>query len=265
MMIKKYFFVFVLFTISQYQLIAQKTKNRKDSTVVVIFNENKNAGWQSNHKKTGEENIVKIAPLGFISGTYPILFERVITDFFTIQVGAGVTGKNYFRGGIQKSNKGLNITYPWDDNGNYNDAADPLFEFKNRKASIGYMFTIQPRLYFDSEAPDGSFIGVSYDYYDYKLSIPGLVPGSAGNFSHKGSSKTESEKINDIMVHFGYQTIYDRLTIEYTTSIGLRNVKGTKYVASYDYNSSSINYEGYASYKQNIFNFGVGIKVGYHF
>lgn len=243
---------------------AQSKKDRKDSTVVIFFNENKSE--RTKKKKSGEANIVKIAPLGLISGTYPLLYERVVTDFFTVQVGGGLTGKNFWRNAIQKTdNEGkLNIVYPWDDNTTLYDEAEPLFSFTNRKSTMGYMFSIQPRLYFESEAPDGSFLGISYDYYHYAFSIPGLVSNSNNELVHKGSTKSEYENISDIMIHFGYQNVYDRLTMEYTTAIGLRNVKGVKYAAAYDYNTNQL-VEGNATYKQNIFNFGIGIKVGYHF
>lgn len=243
---------------------AQNSKNRKDSTVVVIFNENRTE--RSQKKKSGEANIVKIAPLGLISGTYPLLYERVITDFFTVQIGGGVTGKNFWRNAIQKTdNEGrLNMVYPWGDNSSLYDEAEALFSFDNRKSAMGYMFSIQPRLYFESEAPDGSFLGISYDYYHYAFSIPGLVRNGNSELQYKGAAKSEYENINDVMVHFGYQTVYDRLTMEYTTAIGLRNVKGVKYAAAYDSFADQL-VEGNATYKQNIFNFGIGIKVGYHF
>jgi hypothetical protein len=260
----KKFFLALLMAVCCFARMEAQDKNRKDSTVVIFFNENKTE--RTKKKKSGEANIVKIAPLGLVSGTYPLLYERVVTDFFSIQAGGGLTGKNFWRNAIQKTdNEGkLNIVYPWSDNTALYDEAEPLFSFDYRKPQMGYMFTIQPRLYFESEAPDGSFLGISYDYYHYAFSIPGLMRNSNNETVHKGASKSEYENINDIMVHFGYQTVYDRLTMEYTTGIGLRSVKGTKYAAAYDSFADQF-VEGNASYKQNIFNFGIGIKVGYHF
>lgn len=244
---------------------AQSGKNRKDSTVVVIFNENKTDSEKKKSRKTGEDNVIKLAPFGFISGTFPVYFERRINDFFSVQVGVGLTSKNYLRSAIQKEGNISKITYPWGDNSSKTDAAERLFSFDYRKPSIGYMFSIQPRLYFESEAPDGSFLGVSYDYYNYKYSIPGLVANVNADPSHKGASKSEYENISDLMVHWGYQSVYDKLTLEYTTGIGLRTAKGSKYVANYDYGSNKITDEGFATYSQTGFNFSIGLKVGYHF
>ncbi len=244
--------------------VLKAQKNRKDSTVVIFFNENKSE--KSDRKKNGDANIVKFGPLGFVSGTYPVLYERVITDFFSVQVGGGLTGKNYWRSIIQRTGENTNIkmTNPWDDD-TQTDIADDVFNFETRTTGMGYMFSVQPRLYFESEAPEGSFVGISYEYLHYKFSIPGLTPTSNGDWAHKGAAKSEHENISDIMVHFGYQSVYDKLTMEYTTSIGIRNVKGTKYAGYSDFNNGGALTEGFATYKQSIFNFGIGIKVGYHF
>ena len=262
-MVRKCFSVLLILMYTQLFVAAQSSKNRKDSTVVIIFNENKTE--RSKSKKTGENTIIKISPLGFITGTFPVYLERRINDFFTVQVGAGVTGKNYLRGIIQQENEEVNFKYPWGDNRQITDDAERLYSFDYRKPTMGYMFSVQPRLYFDSEAPDGSFIAVSYDYYKYNFSIPGLVNNANNGAVHTGASKSENETLNDIMVHFGYQTIYDKLTLEYTSGIGLRTASGSKYVAYYNYANNSIGNEGFATYNQTAFNFSITLKVGYHF
>ena len=125
------------------------------------------------------------------------------------------------------------------------------------------MFSIQPRFYFDSEAPDGSFLGLSFDTYRYNYSIPGLK-GTADNYTQTGPDKSEYDNVTDFMVHFGTQSIYDKLTLEYTTSIGIRNVKGNRYAAATNGSSNKI-LDGTSTFTQSIFNFNFGIKAGYHF
>jgi hypothetical protein len=261
----KYFLISALFTLSLTQLKAQSSKNLKDSTVVVIFNDGSNGSHHPKAKKTDEDNIVKIAPLGFVSGMFPAFFEKKINDFFSVQLGAGLTGNDYFRNAINSGNTTLNITYPWDVNQNP-DVVEPVFSRTERKSGIGYMFSIQPRVYFDDEALEGSFMAISYDYYHYTSSIPGVTSAdSEGNPVYGGATKNEFENFNDLMVNFGYQTIYDHLTMEYSTGLGIRNVSGSKYAASIDYNTNTVNNEGFGTYKQTIFNFSFGLKVGYHF
>ena len=188
---KKILFVVSILFLMHTIASAQNNKNRRDSTVVVIFNENKTASEKKKSRKSGEDNVIKIAPLGFISGSFPV--------------------------------------------------------------------------YFESEAPDGSFLSASYDYYSYKYSIPRLVVNANGDPKNSGASKSEYENISDLMVHWGYQSVYDKLTLEYTTGIGLRTAKGSKYVGNYDYSTNKITDEGIATYSQTGFNFSIGLKVGYHF
>ena len=64
------------------------------------------------------------------------------------------------------------------------------------------------------------------------------------------------------MVLFGYQSVYDHVTLEYTSGIGIRNIKGQKYAVGTNYSSYT---DGWADYKKTSLNFELGFKVGYHF
>lgn len=239
--------------------------NAQDTTVIVNL---PNKQYNKKHKKpTGEENTIKIAPLGFVSGTFPVYYERVINDFFTVQGGIGITSRNYIRNSFQSiGDNFIQPAYPWSNSSIY-DLSDQALDMTNRQATLGYLFSLQPRLYFVSDAPDESYMGISYDYYRYNFSIPGMVyDPSGGDYIHRGAKKKEHENISDLMVWFGYQDVYDKLSIEYSTGIGIRNVKGTKYYYAEDNSTGATSIlEGYAPYKQTLFNFNIGIRVGYHF
>ena len=247
---------------------AQNSGNKKDTTIVIELEHSKYDNKYKKKKSVGEVNTIKIAPLGFVSGTFPLYFERVVSDFFTVQAGVGLTSRNYIRNAIQQVDQISNIVYPWGDNYNVNDQADLLYDFPNRTARIGYMLSIQPRVYFDSDAPDGGFMGVSYDYSHYSTSIPGMVKDNNGNYFHRGPIKKEHENLTDLMVYFGYQDVHDRVSVEYLSGIGIRNAKGSKYAfgTGYDNSGNPIDpIEGFATYKQTTFNFNIGIRIGYHF
>jgi len=240
----------------------QSRKNLRDSSTIIIFNQSTTSTYKK--KKTGEDNVVKIAPLGFVSGTFPILYERRITDFFSVQASAGITNKNYSRSLIQGTDgngNNVKMQYPWSDS--RTDLSANIYDFTDRTPKMGYMFSIQPRLYFESEGLDGSFMGISYNYYRYNFSIPGIT-GGMSSYKQNGAPKDEHENITDLMVHFGHQELYDRLSVEWSTDLGIRNVKGEKYAAGYGSSSSDF-IEGSATYKQTVFNFNIGLKVGYHF
>ena len=252
-------FLAIALLISTFNLNAQSHKTLKDSSTVIIFNQTSTSTYKKK-KPTGVSNIIKIAPLGFLSGTYPILYERRITDFFTVQGALGFTGKNLVRNAIQNDGgNSINLQYSWGTS-NTDISAAP-YDFTLRTAKMGTMFSIQPRFYFDSEAPEGSYFGLSYDYYKYNFSIPGIT-GNATNYVQNGAPKSEFDQISDFMVLFGRQSVYDRLTFDSYTALGLRGVKGSRYAATAQGNSIM---EGTSTFKQSILNFNIGIKVGYHF
>jgi hypothetical protein len=178
----------------------------------------------------------------------------------SIQVGGGVTHRNYLRSLIA-GEQDIKFTYPTSGfEGGY-DEAERIYSFDYRTPEMGFMASVQPRFYFESDGLEGSFLGLSFDYYKYKFSIPGAL-NKNGSLEFKGPAQSESENIRDFMVHFGNQGVYDRLTYEFSSAIGLRNISGSKYVA---YNKNGQVMEGFATYKQSLVNFALGLKVGYHF
>jgi len=240
---------------------------QQDTTIIVNLPHKK---YDKNHKKPSSElNTIKIAPLGFISGIFPVYYERVINDFFTVQGGVGITSRNYIRNTFQSiDDNSITPNYPWGtNNGSIYDLSDAALNIGPRKANLGFLLSVQPRIYFESDAPEESFMGISYDFYRYNFSIPGMVYNpTAGEYQYLGAAKKEHENISDAMVWFGYQNVMDRISIEYSAGLGIRNVKGTKYYFAED-NSTGTNViiEGFAPYKQTLFNFNLGIRVGYHF
>lgn len=244
-----------------------QSSNNTDTVIRVSFNTSANNKIKKPKKKSDEENIIKITPLGFVSGIVPVYYEKVINEFFTLQGGIGITSRNYIRSAFQEAGEtAIKIDYPWIDDNQYLDEADAPITFTHRTAKIGYAISLEPRLYFDSEAPDGSYFGVSYDFYRYNFNIPAIISTTTGSYVHKGGLQKEHENISDLMAVFGYHSIYERLTLDFSLGLGLRNVKGSKYYYATDlYTSTNPPLEGFARYKQSIFNFNIGLKIGYHF
>ena len=240
---------------------AQRRRDAKDRSVTIVFSEKTSPATQ--RKSSGDENIVKIAPLGFIGGVFPLIYERRINDFLTIEVAGGLTHRNYIRGAFL-SEEGPEIKeFPWggDLNNSY-DEAEGMYQFDYRKAQMGYMFRVMPKIYFEEEAPDGNYVGLQYNYLKYKFSIPKYEVSGSGGYGHTGAMVDEYENVSDYMVYFGRQIVNDRITLESASGIGLRQVSGKKYVAS---TSNGLVKDGLASYKQNTINFGVMFTLGYHF
>jgi hypothetical protein len=258
--------VFFLITSATFAQKDREPKQRDSS--IIIFSESPRPGKSVNKHTAGESNIIKIAPLGFLKGSIPVYYERRITDFFTIQAGVGVTTRNYVRGLMYNALDGDNVNkdnsnYTWSGGytGDNYGADDGLFDFTYRTAKPGYMVSLQPRIYFDSEAPDGGFLAIAFDSYKYNFESQ-MLKGDGSSTRGKNTMK-EYEKLNDIMALFGYQAVHDRITVEYTTGIGIRNIKGEKYATAVDGNGKYI--DGIANYKKTTLNVELSIKVGFHF
>jgi hypothetical protein len=225
-----------------------------------------------NKKASTEKNIIKFSPLGFLTGSFPIYYERVVNDFFTVQTGLGFTSRNYIRSIIQQASENNNIkyNYPWDPSSPITDLTEDSYYFQYRTATPGFILSIQPRLYFESDAPDGAYLGISYDFLRYNFKTTGMRddPFNIGSTTQVGGPvKKEHENISDLMATFGYHDVYDHLSIDYSVGMGIRNVRGIKYYYGIEnFGTPPITpIEGFADYKQTTFNFNLGIKVGYHF
>lgn len=245
--------------LAQHSIAQQTIYFSKDSTT------------RSTKKKhrSSELNVVKIAPLTFISGYIPVYYERSITDFFSIQAGLGVTTRNYLREWannfeIGEAKVGTNT---WNGQPSFDENYNSLSSFANRKATLGYFFSIQPRIYFESEGVEGSFLAISYDRANYKSSAKKIETGNSGNGSGEpiftNSQFAESETISDISANFGTQAVYDRITLEYTLGIALRKVSGKKYAYTFDNNGNYI--DGFTSLNRTTPAFTFGLRIGYHF
>ena len=129
---KQSIFLFILLALTTcLNLSAQKKKNQyRDSSTVIIFSQSTKPTKVTDklHKKAGEDNIIKIAPLGFISGTFPVYYERAFTDYFSLQGGIGLTNRNYYRELSYKSSDAIDFNNSTSVSSSY-DLADNLMMF----------------------------------------------------------------------------------------------------------------------------------------
>lgn len=226
---------------------------------------------KKNKSGSAEKNIVKLSPLSFISGQIPVFFEREINSFFSIQGGLGITTHNYWEELIDKANDGSTTEFQsitWDDGSTNNtyENLTPSGYSNYRKSKMGTFFSLEPRIYFESEGMDGSYISLTYRNMAYKTAANKI--DASGGFSsdpvYLNTTFAESKKMSDILVSFGYQTLYDRISLEYSTGIGLRHLSGEQYVYGYNYNTSKY-VEGVGTIDKTKIAFNISLRVGYHF
>jgi Protein of unknown function (DUF3575) len=240
----------------------------------VVFSTKSREASASKKKGSSMQNIVKIAPLSFISGFVPVFYERSINDFFSVQAGIGLTTKNYILDAIGEaggsnsgSTNGINEDYKsetWSDgssSGYYTDQ-NSTYGGDERKTTIGYLISVEPRLYFNSEGLDGSFIGLNLSTRRNNYSSSAVTNG-ATSLTYSGAKVKEFDNLSTMMVNFGYQTLNDNISIEYSGGIGLRKVKGEHYI--YATNSTGKYVSGTGFVDKTKVAFDLSFKIGYHF
>jgi hypothetical protein len=268
---KKFFLALIVLSIA-FNAHAQET---------VIFQSSKSSSSSKSkaNKNSNSTNIIKLAPLSFISGFVPVFYERNINDFVSIQAGIGITTKNYILDGLAEagatggvggssSTNGITDYYKrisWV-GGNTNSSyynENPTYGGDGRKTSLGYIISVEPRIYFASEAPDGSFMGLNLSTRRNNYSS-NAVSTTATSLQYTGAKIKEFDNLSTMMVNFGYQTVNDNLSFEYSGGIGLRKIKGEHYI--YTNGTSNGKYiTGTGFIDRTKVAFDLSFKVGYHF
>jgi len=240
---------------------------KSDSVTTIIFSRPQSSIYKTVKKVKQLKNIIKVAPTGVLVGQFPLIYERRFADNFSIQFAGGITSQNYIRTAIElaRDMDNNNVEYPWSNVNNAYDVAPKIYNFSNgRKVANGSMFSIQPKLYLNDEALDGSYVGFSISNIDYKFTIPqARFFGSGIKFS--GPEQSEKERITDFMVHFGNQSVNNHFCFEYSFAMGIRKINGTKYVATTDGTTNSTIYDGFINYNRTTFNTEFALRVGYVF
>ncbi|MBL0146757.1 MAG: DUF3575 domain-containing protein [Chitinophagaceae bacterium] len=234
----------------------------------VYFQRNPSKTVKGKKRGSSEANIIKLSPISFLAGFVPVYYERELNSTFSIQVGVGFTTKNYLKDWVQKASETNNDieSTTWSDGtvNTYQDYA-ASGNYKNIKPAIGFYVSAEPRVYFANEGLDGSFIGLSYSIANYKSNANKVKTGPTTTFEpvFTNSSFAEKENISDLLVTYGYQTLYDKVSLEYNMGLGLRTITGTKYAFGYDASNNFI--DGYSTLKNTKLGYNLSIKLGYHF
>lgn len=172
-------------------------------------------------------NIIKTSPSAFLFGRVPFEFERELTDFLSVQVGLGLTFSSALSGlssellaEINDESSGNNYcnSEQWT-----NDYCDDLSDADIREGKLGTIISFSPRLWFDSDGMDGSYIAPLLRYSTYKNKVQKVEEGLQSILRLPDSFENESQKNFDLVVHYGYQSLNDVITWEYFVGLGIRN------------------------------------------
>gem|GEM_PF-5345894 len=189
-----------------------------------------------NHFAAAENSVTTglFSPFG---GLLPLYYERRLTDFLSIQAGAGLT----FRSLMHDLGEGIR-----EDGGNVDFAAtdgydvpDKYNNYTYRRANMGMYLSISPRIYFEDDCMDGFYLSPSLEWrthrFSAKLANPAITLAESGADIYEDSDSdipriddVMKEKVTymDMMIRIGKHTQPKKnLVIGWSLAAGLRQGK----------------------------------------
>ena len=171
-------------------------------------------GNDAEKNSTLRRGIVKIAPLSFVLGYFPVFYEYEIKDWLSLQGGVGLT----FKPPVSDLQ-----TQIFDELNSDCTDCDNYRDYSYRKGGIGYLLALSPRLYFSSDGMDGSYIAPEVRLY--QRNSQAQKPDRSSTFDLvrlPNDYDDEHLRFTDLMVNFGWQALYPKLAIDWSVGLGMR-------------------------------------------
>lgn len=196
----------------------------------------------------GEKNKISINPLGVAIGDYPIYYERMFGNTFSIEIAAGVTYQNYIRA--------------------YSDFQGSSSNYNNsdltKSYQLGNTYSISPKVYLNDDSFEGSYLALCYRHRLYKDQVT----------AYQGVPLTEpmkeSFKLNSFTFNYGYVYHLGKgFMMDYYIGIGLRAITASEvagnYVTSVIYPYNSVYTFTTGERKETTPTGMMGLKISYAF
>lgn len=155
------------------------------------------------------KNKLSINPLGVLIGDYPLYYERMFGNTFSIEIAVGVTYQNYIENVIDLGRGNSNSYY--EDEKSY---------------KLGNTFSISPKVYLEDDGFEGSYLALCYRHRYYANDV----------LSYQGiklpTLMSEYKRINSFTFNYGYLFYLGKnLILDYYLGIGIATVSDS-YVVS---------------------------------
>jgi hypothetical protein len=214
-------------------------------------------------------NILSIEPTDMITGNYALTFERKLTSHISIEIGGGITGKNFYYNYLNR-NADSNVRH-W----NYVDSlswkSDAITSgikstIDRRKYQLGYSIQLTPKYFFCNTSMQGKYVGLRMEFASYTSTAP--VIGQDGVYDTTGlKTSAESLKKLNITAVFGDNLFIKHFSIGYYIGLGVTYInestagyyKVYNDFGGFDHYNGEIKREGL--YPQAL----AGIKLGWGF
>ena len=239
-------------------LFAQKPKPKPDVEVINFGEE----ADKTQDDKQYKGLIVKTSPVSFIFGRQPIELEKEITDFFSLQAGIGVTFLPLWNYSstfeeLLDEGSGYSESTQW---GEY-DETDYYNDLTIRTGKIGPMLSLSGRLFFESDGYEGMYIAPVLRYSVQKYQVQKVVEGASSLIYDPSDTQKEQVKNFDVMVHWGGQSLYPKLTMEWFIGGGIRLQDNLR--QDVGRSASGLYLNGERSFNERNLRLEAGIRVGF--
>lgn len=185
-------------------------------------------------------NAIKIDPIQIVVGEYELIYERILSDHWSVEAGMGITRRNYFPDSRD---------YTLDDLG------------QNVSIETGYSFTLSVRNYF-RESPEliGPYLELGGNIRQYDLTYS--VIDSSGALT--GDAFPDTRKFTSGFLNVGFQALPQNTNIfaDFYVGVALRYAD-LRIIRADDINDPETYF--YQDKEEWRWGFNVGVKIGVGF
>lgn len=238
-------------------VFAQKNREKQRDVEIIDFGDTKTSRAK---KEKYSGLIIKTSPSSFLFGRQPIELEKQINDFLSIQGGLGVTFAPLLDLNEISQELYPELNYYCESTQWAIDECDDYSDGSIRKGAIGPMVSFSPRLFFESDGFEGGYIAPVVRWSAQRFQVQEIQSGVI--FPERTNTR-QNEYIRslDLMVHYGSQYLYPKLTLEYFLGVGARLNNSLRQDIGRD--GQGLYQNGERAYKERLFRAEIGIRVGF--
>jgi hypothetical protein len=216
---QKFILIVVLFNLISFSSFSQQDSSKNSSTVILLGTD------RTTEQTTYNSSAIKLGIFDIIAGMYGLNYEKELSSIFSIQAGAGLTGRNYTQG-LLTSDESNDESSNQIEGGS--DILDSYYNYENRSAKMGYFVTLQPKFYMGEDGFDGSFFSfmLSYRRYNYEAKNVDNTVSDIQYVIANPISEYENQLITALS--YGHQNTNDKTVVEWDFQVGVRGIKGER-------------------------------------
>jgi len=215
-------FAFLFIPIFLFATVTHAQKKKKNKGVEII--EFGDEGENSNDVTYGNY-IIKTSPVSYLAGAQFVEVEKYITEYLSVQAGVGLTFKPLIGADYSDVLSALSDEDGFDqcDSEIWNDdICENYSDLDYRRYNIGFLLSGSVRLFFDDDAMDGGYFAFKLRYSKLNIDVQDVSNTSQSVIRLEDEWLPESVKRFDIVGHYGYQSVFSKLTAEYFVGLGAR-------------------------------------------